>query len=66
VPNYTTYSNASTSIGERVRQEHASLGSNVHLSKHGISKYAILCVIVQTGRGTGNSTCNVLAAATTA
>jgi hypothetical protein len=66
VPNYTAYGNASASAGERVRREHASLGSNVHLSKHGTSKYAILSVVVQTGRGIGDSTCNVLAAAATA
>jgi hypothetical protein len=66
VPNYTAHGNASASAGGRVRREHASLGGDVHLSKHGTSEYAILSVVVQTGRGTGDSTCNVLAAAATA
>jgi hypothetical protein len=64
--NYTAYSNASTSARKRVRREHASLGSKVYLSKHSTSKYAILYIIVQTRRSTGDSTYNVLAAAATA
>jgi hypothetical protein len=43
-------------------QEHANLGSNVHLSKHSTAKHAIHSVVVQAGEGTGGSTSNVLAA----
>jgi hypothetical protein len=43
-------------------QEHANLGSDVHLSKDSTAKHAIHGVVVQAGKGTGGSTSNVLAA----
>jgi hypothetical protein len=66
VPNSTAYSNASASARGGVKREHSNLGGNVHLSEHCAGKYAILCVVVQTGRGTGDSGCNVSAATATA